>query len=182
MQFVFTRALKCFWFSLPLSICLLGTGCTIVDPEYKAKLPNVRTSCKGQEIVGIWVFKGAMHSKNTVLFRLDGTGVERYKAAMGNIYEIKFTWRYLGSGKWEIDGRTVSGFGPGFSFDASVQYTGSEMLRTFRAGTPTTTSYQVLVRADDEQAVERAALNDRAWDDWKEDNHKGSGNKANKRF
>jgi hypothetical protein len=35
---------------------------------------------------------------------------------------------------------------------------------------------------DDEQAVERAAFNDRAWDDWKEENQKGSGNKAGKRF
>lgn len=140
---------------LLLSICLLGTGCTFVDPEYKAKLPNVRTSCKGQEIVGIWVFKGAMNSKNTVLFRSDGTGVERFKATMGNVFDIKFNWRYLGRGEWEMDGRTVSGFGPGFSFEASLQYTGSEILRTFRAGSPTTTSYEVLVRADDEQAVEQ---------------------------
>lgn len=35
---------------------------------------------------------------------------------------------------------------------------------------------------DDEDAVEQAAYNDRAWDDWKESNPKGSGNKAGKRF
>jgi len=51
-------------------------------------------------------------------------------------------------------------------------------------GDPTRRYAQVLLDGDedDEQAVERAALNDRAWDDWKEDNQKGSGNKANKRF
>ena len=35
---------------------------------------------------------------------------------------------------------------------------------------------------DDAAAVERAAANDRAWDDWREDNPKGSGNKLGKRF
>lgn len=33
---------------------------------------------------------------------------------------------------------------------------------------------------DDEDLVEQAAHHDRAWDDWKAENPKGSGNKANK--
>lgn len=33
---------------------------------------------------------------------------------------------------------------------------------------------------DDADLVEQAAHHDRAWDDWKADNPRGSGNKANK--
>lgn len=33
---------------------------------------------------------------------------------------------------------------------------------------------------DDEDLVEQAAHHDRAWDDWKAENPRGSGNKANK--
>lgn len=33
---------------------------------------------------------------------------------------------------------------------------------------------------DDEDLVEEAAHHDRAWDDWKAENPRGSGNKANK--
>lgn len=33
---------------------------------------------------------------------------------------------------------------------------------------------------DDENLVEEAAHHDRAWDDWKAENPRGSGNKANK--
>ena len=33
---------------------------------------------------------------------------------------------------------------------------------------------------DDAELVEQAAHYDRAWDDWKADNPRGSGNKANK--
>ena len=35
---------------------------------------------------------------------------------------------------------------------------------------------------DDEDLVDRATVNERAWDDWKEQNPRGSGNKLGKRF
>lgn len=35
---------------------------------------------------------------------------------------------------------------------------------------------------DNEALVEEATLKDREWDNWKDENKKGSGNKANKRF
>lgn len=35
---------------------------------------------------------------------------------------------------------------------------------------------------DDEALVDAAAIKDREWDNWKDENKKGSGNKANKRF
>jgi immunoglobulin-binding protein 1 len=35
---------------------------------------------------------------------------------------------------------------------------------------------------DNEALVDEATLKDRDWDNWKDENKKGSGNKANKRF
>ena len=35
---------------------------------------------------------------------------------------------------------------------------------------------------DDKDLADEAAAHDRAWDDWKDEHPKGSGNKANKRF
>ena len=45
--------------------------------------------------------------------------------------------------------------------------------------------YAELVAAgqeDDIDLVDQATMKDRSWDDWKDENKKGSGNKMNKRF
>ena len=45
--------------------------------------------------------------------------------------------------------------------------------------------YNELVAAgqeDETDLVDQATVKDRQWDDWKDENKKGSGNKMNKRF
>ena len=48
-----------------------------------------------------------------------------------------------------------------------------------------TMRYHELVAAgeeDNEELADAATLKDREWDNWKDENKKGSGNKANKKF
>jgi hypothetical protein len=134
------------------------------DREYAAKLAKARTDCRGDEIVGVWVskFRSVGTNRVTVLFRPDGTGrlrgVNDFMDAKGGS-ESELTWRYAGSGVWNLTRKAVrqhwvtSTFS---NFRSTIRYTGADLLKeeTFKTPIGVTTEREVFVSAGDEAAVE----------------------------
>ncbi|WP_395744767.1 hypothetical protein [Prosthecobacter sp.] len=119
-------------------------SCTHIDMEYARRLPNARTDCTGNEIVGVWVSQPSYARKSrryTLLLRPDGTGIGRDTSDV--FRERRITWQYTGRGVWQHQQGPRSG---------PIHYDGQCLLLESRALDAT---HDVYVRADDEAAVEK---------------------------
>jgi len=109
--------------------------------------------------MGVWVSKGSLNTRWTLLFRPDGTG--RIRAKNSDVLnEGAISWSYAGQGLWQASKDTRSGLGGGFlaRFEMNIRRASGEMLLEWR--TPEASGRQVCVRAGDESAVD-AHLNAR---------------------
>ena len=112
--------------ALATAAAILFSGCNTYDPEYSQKLTKARQSCKGDEVVGIWVsqYKDLVNNnRQTLLLRPDGTGIMKiFKPnadfLTGKNHQRSVTWNYQGNGVWT---------GKGFA-KFVIRYTGSELL------------------------------------------------------
>jgi hypothetical protein len=148
-----------------LAVLAPSCGLTFKDPEYATKLATVRTDCRGDEIVGVWISKvqNIGSAKVTSLFRPDGTGRER------NVHNIvdgpagsewTFRWRYAGNGEWHgSDYKLASGTwmaGTATNMKTIFRHTGRELLseKTFDSPMGRQNHRTICVRANDEAAAD----------------------------
>lgn len=137
-------------------IAVLFSGCGAIDPEYSRELASVRTNCKRNDIVGLWVSQitgTTATGRITLLLSPDGTGRFRMKIVAGTpangqpLMEAALRWTYAGGGIWPAD---VQFSNKPVPEKATFQYTGRKLL--FKEGL-IASACCVCVRADDTQAV-----------------------------
>lgn len=146
-----------------------GTVLNFEDPTFIEKLPYARTTCKGSEIVGIWVSKQPVWggSYSTILFKPDGTGLmssQHIGMDFGGGSDWNLRWRYSGAGVWEVDQTPAGGLNQSASamfnwqMKAKVRFTGTEVLYQWDSYSKTGfsgTMRTVFVPGEDDATVDK---------------------------
>jgi len=159
-----------------LSCCLVATtlvGCSFVqvDPEYNSLRSQIRTDCRGDEIVGVWVTQAYLSTNDPTtesrmrrfVLKIDKDGT--YECWMkwlsgGNASDNTFIvpefgaltggpgnyWKYEGNGVWRFSFDYMSG-------TSSIYFSGGKLLWWHSSD-----QNVVFVRADDDEAA-KAKMN-----------------------